>query len=171
MLYKQNKQEREEMTFTFKVKNDNGDLVEKTVATDWVKHKITENLQLHGYRTVFRVRQTSDNSVECFNTSGDTITYHFGGFDGFEVLEPYSHGNWPLKPRKKTRWQKYLDTLDSGERVKRIIELESNYLDISAKYDTDTIISGLTAGLKKRRPSSVREMYFELRRLAKTRTA
>jgi hypothetical protein len=158
-------------TFTFKVENDNGELVEKTVVADWVKHKITSDLQSHGYRTVFRVRQTSDNSVEAYNTSGDTITYTFGGFDGFEVLEPYNHGSWPKKPREKTRWNKYLATLNSGERVKRIIELECNYLDISAKYDTDTIISGLTAGLKKRRPAGVREMYFELRRLAKTRTA
>ena len=83
-------------TYTFKVDNDQGNIVEKTVPTEWVKSKIYNDLYYQGYKTTFRVKQISDNSVEAYNTKGNTITYHFGGFDGCEVVEPYDHGNWPL---------------------------------------------------------------------------
>ena len=83
-------------TYTFKVDNDQGKLVEKTVPTEWVKSRIYNDLAIQGYKTTFRVRQINDNSVEAYNTKGNTITYGFGGFDGYEVVEPDDHGNWPL---------------------------------------------------------------------------
>jgi hypothetical protein len=90
-------------TYTFKVDNDQGIVVNKTESETWVKARITRDLQAQGYQTTFRVRQTGDNSVEAYDTKGNTITYHYGGFDEYEVLEPSYHGNWPKQPRKKIK--------------------------------------------------------------------
>jgi hypothetical protein len=97
-------------TFTFNVDNDRGFKVAKTETLDWVKAKIRCDLQEQGYKTTFLVRQISDNAVEIYDTKGNTAKYHYGGFDECEVMEPFSHKNWPLAPKakkaKKLVWHK-----------------------------------------------------------------
>lgn len=82
-------------TLKFKVENDRGHLVEKTADLVWVKARIRSDLNEQGYKSRFQVRQTSDNLVEIYDSKGHTMTYCYGGFDGYEVLEPQSHQNWP----------------------------------------------------------------------------
>jgi len=97
-------------TFTFNVENDNGEMVDKTESVSDIKHMIACDLRVQGYRTTFRIRQTGPDSVEAYNTKGNTITYHYGGFDGYEVVEPYDHGDWPKKPWVPSKTKNYWST-------------------------------------------------------------
>jgi hypothetical protein len=82
--------------FAFKVENDQGVMVTKTETLSWIKDNIKRSLADRRHKSSsFLVRQTGDNSVEAYDKAGNTITYHYGGFDGCEGLEPYSHDNWP----------------------------------------------------------------------------
>lgn len=154
-------------TYTFTVENDQGKLVKKTESKTWVKDRITQDLQAQGYRTTFRIRQTGDNSVEAYNTKGNGITYHYGGFDDCEVLEPWVHGDWPKKPRKITSWNRYLSNVGFEERIKLEMSLEKQLYEITSKYETDTILKGLTKTIRNQKTAHVKEYAMELRRRVK----
>lgn len=83
------------MTFiTFSVENDFGKMVEKKETSEWVRDSIYADLTSQGYKNTFYIRQKDSSSIEAYDRSGRSIIYHYGGFDGFEVLEPVSFKNW-----------------------------------------------------------------------------
>jgi len=81
--------------YTFTVENDQGITVNKVELVKWVKSWVYRDLKIQGYKTVFRIRQTSERHIEAYDTKGNVIQYCYGGFDGCEGVEPFDHGNWP----------------------------------------------------------------------------
>ena len=77
---------------TFKVEDDRGKPVEKVRSLTWIKDYIKRSRYGHtGEKMgVFRCEQTGDNEITCFNRKNQKMVWHFGGFDGHEVLEPWA---------------------------------------------------------------------------------
>lgn len=77
-------------TITFKVENDSGEPVEKIRSLAWVKNYIKKDYEAHTGLNIgaFTCKQTGDNEITCYNKKNQKMVWHFGGFDGYEVLEP-----------------------------------------------------------------------------------
>ena len=75
---------------TFRVDNDQGQMVDKSRPLDWIKRSIKTIYEdeTGGNIGQFTITQTGDNEITAKNQLGQTMTWHFGGFDGYEVLEP-----------------------------------------------------------------------------------
>jgi hypothetical protein len=78
-------------TLTFKVEDDRGKPVEKTRSLEWVKDYIKSSHYRHtgDKMGAFTCEQTGDNEITCYNKKNQKMVWHFGGFDGYEVLEPW----------------------------------------------------------------------------------
>ena len=74
-------------TITFKVEDDTGKMVEKTRSLTWIKDYIRSS-RSGDKMGAFTCEQTADNEITCFNKKNQKMVWHFGGFDGYEVLEP-----------------------------------------------------------------------------------
>ena len=77
-------------TITFKVEDDYGKPVKKVRSLEWVKNYIKKDYEGRTGLNIgaFTCEQTGDNVITCKNKQQQTMTWHFGGFDGYEVLEP-----------------------------------------------------------------------------------
>ena len=92
-------------TMTFRVDNDKGNIVDKTETIEWVKGEIRNNLYLclnvklsvEDF-TIELVESEINpgimNTIVVTGKHGQTMTYHYGGFDGCEGVEPYSLDEW-----------------------------------------------------------------------------
>ena len=78
-------------TITFKVEDDRGKPVEKTRSLEWVKNYIRSSHYSHAGDKMgaFTCEQTGDNEITCYNKKNQKMVWTFGGFDGYEVLEPW----------------------------------------------------------------------------------
>ena len=87
---------------TFRVDNDQGEMVDKTEKVSWVKNYIKEDFECVTGKKIgpFTISlQTSLesgylNEIVVQNKLGQRMIYHYGGFDGYEVVEPWDHNDW-----------------------------------------------------------------------------
>jgi hypothetical protein len=158
--------------FTFNVENDQGDIVEKTATVAWVKDRIKQDLQVQGYNTTFRVRQTSDNTIEAYNTKGNVIEYCYGGFDECEVIEPCNHGDWPKRPRKDDPLTK-LFRKHNITSFKRQLDLYAELPKCTARIAEFNIgTAPLDKLIKSQKPNSFeRDFYMLVRKQVKNNLA
>ena len=77
-------------TITFKVEDDRGNPVKKTRSLAWIKDYIKSSYESRrGHKIgAFVCEQTDDYEITCSNNKNQKMVWHFGGFDGYEVLEP-----------------------------------------------------------------------------------
>ena len=75
---------------TFRVEDDKGNPVEKVRSLSRIKDYIKRDYEGDTGLNIgaFTCEQTADNEITCKNKKHQTMTWHFGGFDGHEVLEP-----------------------------------------------------------------------------------
>ena len=88
---------------TFKVDNDKGEMVTKSASLSWVKDTIKRDFFDHTGKKIgaftVKVREQKErpgffNEIVVENKQGQSMLYHYGGFDGFEVIEPESFDDW-----------------------------------------------------------------------------
>jgi len=88
---------------TFKVDNDKGEMVTKSASLSWVKDTIKNDFLNHTGKKIgaftVKVREQKErpgffNEIVVENKKGQSMLYHYGGFDGFEVIEPESFDDW-----------------------------------------------------------------------------
>lgn len=98
-----NKEVKKMTMITFRTDNDKGEMVNKTATLSWVKNTIKNDFlnktgKQIGAFTV-SVREQEDRpgfltEIVVQNKKGQSMLYHYGGFDGFEVIEPHDFDNW-----------------------------------------------------------------------------
>ena len=98
-------------TLTFRVYNDRGVVVEKTSKLEWIKDDIRRNFKETTGKSIgvftVEVRENTrpvdpafaewpvfTNEILVKGKNGQTMIYHYGGFDGLEGVEPYDHSEW-----------------------------------------------------------------------------
>jgi len=89
-------------TITFRVENDQGKMVNKTEELSWVKKFIKHDFEgvtgkKIGPFTISLQRSSESgylNEIVVQNKLGQSMLYHYGGFDGHEVVEPWDHKDW-----------------------------------------------------------------------------
>ena len=94
-------------TLTFRVYNDRGVMVEKTSKLEWIKDDIRRNFKETTGKSIgvftVEVRESTrptfghpvfTNEILVKGKNGQTMIYHYDGFDGLEGVEPYSFDEW-----------------------------------------------------------------------------